>query len=561
MAIPTDLSPITVGEGDVLTNAIVMEVFTGTSPVTPIPNIGMRLADPTNIFNNSTVASCQNNPLSDTGGMVHCNLVVSCQAGITSVGIQPIVGELRQVPPTGLTLNIVKGSSRTIGILSGNNQTGNAGQTLGQALVATVTDNCGVPVSGVPVTWKVTQGSASLVNTVSTSDLGGHVSTKLALGQIPGTVNVTASLGASSQVNFTATNNVSVGSLTLVSGSGQTAIVSQGFAQPLIFVVKDTNGNPVPGIQVNFSVASGSASLGASSAVTTSAGQASVTVTAGATPGPVTIQASYSTFTAAASLTVQAKGAVLTPSSFTSSASGKTGIVACGIATATGAGLASSVSGTVLGNPLNPLGGPLPYTLAALSISVNGIPAPIYWISNSNGVQQVTFQTPCETVAGSATVTVITNGGTASSATTTITGVQAFAAQPGIFTYAGPSSTLYGTVIRPDGSYVSPSNFAHRGETNYLVATGLGVTTPAAITGSTGTGQTIPLSQILVGINNAGVPVVSAQYVSGAIGVYYIGFQIPDSAPTGPNQVLALGEIVGGQTIFDGQGALLPGVQ
>jgi uncharacterized protein (TIGR03437 family) len=198
-----------------------------------------------------------------------------------------------------------------------------------------------------------------------------------------------------------------------------------------------------------------------------------------------------------------------------------------------------------------------------LSLSVNGIPAPIYWLSNSNGVQQVAFQTPCETAPGAATVAVTNGSGTA-----TIPGVQALAAQPGMFTSAGPGATLYGTVIRPDGSYVSPSNFAQRGETDYLVATGLGLPTPAPKTGSTGNGETIPPNQVLVGVNNNGVPVVSVQYVPGAIGVYYIGFQLsnPNLSP-GPNQPLELWVCTAGcgtsnpQYATDGQTALIAGVQ
>jgi uncharacterized protein (TIGR03437 family) len=143
-----------------------------------------------------------------------------------------------------------------------------------------------------------------------------------------------------------------------------------------------------------------------------------------------------------------------------------------------------------------------------------------------------------------------------------------FTAQPGIFTYAGPNGTLLGTVIRPDGSYVSPSNFAQRGETDYLVATGLGLPTPMPKTGSTGNGQTIPLNQVLVGVNNNGMPVISVQYVPGAIGVYYIGFQLSSSAlQPGPNQSLQLWVCTANcgtsnaTYAMDGQTAVIAGVQ
>ena len=94
-----------------------------------------------------------------------------------------------------------------------------------------------------------------------------------------------------------------VGSLTLISGGGQTASPGQPFSQPVAFQVADTNHNPVAGVTVNFSV-TGGASLSASSATSNAQGQVSVNVTAGNTAGPVTITASYNTLTASASLTV-----------------------------------------------------------------------------------------------------------------------------------------------------------------------------------------------------------------------------------------------------------------
>jgi uncharacterized protein (TIGR03437 family) len=301
-------------------------------------------------------------------------------------------------------------------------------------------------------------------------------------------------------------------------------------------------------------VTAGSASVNPAAMLTNAQGQASTTVTAGNSPGSITITAAYAGLTSTASLTVKAVGPAITATSFFNTASFQVGLAPCGLNTVVGSGIAPNVSGTVLGNPLG--FGPLPYTLQGLSITVNAIPAPIQSISNINGTQQATFQTPCETVAGSATTVVITVNG----ATTTVTGVQVFTYQPGIFTYAGPNNKLYGAVIRKaDGSYVTPSNQAHRGENYYLVVTGLGQISPPITTNSAGTGQAYPINQLVVGVNNAGVPVISAQYVAGSIGVYIIEFQIPANAPTGVDQPLAVGVIQNGQTVF-GNSVFIPGV-
>ena len=189
-------------------------------------------------------------------------------------------------------------------------------------------------------------------------------------------------------------------------------------------------------------------------------------------------------------------------------------------------------------------------------MSIDGVPAPIESISNQNGVQQANFQTPCETPAGSATVVLTISG-----VNTTIQGVQVVQAQPGIFTYQGPTGKPYGAVIRAaDGSYVTPSNYAHRGETYYVVVTGLGQTSPAASTNSVGIAGLNVIPQVIVGVNNAGVQVVSAQYSVGSIGVYLVGFQIPLTAPTGPDQPLAVAVIVGNSVAYANP-AYLAGVQ
>jgi Bacterial Ig-like domain (group 1) len=583
-ALLTPMAPytITAGEGDTIPNAIQYQI---TSPNVlqagaPIPNVSIRLSsalDPDMTSPNAvatppgTLNTCQGNNLSNSNGIVSCNIQVACQLGPATLGV--VIGEASF--DTRISLNVGPGTSRTLNLVSGNNQSGHSGQTLGTTLVATITDKCGTAVSGVPVTWQVTGGSATLTNTVSVSNINGDVSTGVVLGQTPGPVVVTVSLSGGATLTFNATNNATVGSLTLTSGGGQTTMENQAFAQPLVFTAKDTNGNPVSGVQVNFAIVSGSATLSATSATTTTAGQASVSVTAGASPGTVTVQATYATFTASASLTVQAPGPVLSSTSFTNTASGKQGLVPCGFATATGSGLLSSANEFVPGNPLGLLTLPLPYTVAGISISVstagNTVPAPIDFVSSVNGVQTLVFQTPCETVPGTATVAVTINAGTSNAVTTPVPNVPVYAAQPGVFTYAGPNGATYAYLIDTNNNAISPSNLARPGGTYFLVATNLGQTTPRAVTDSSGNGsQTIPISQVIVGIDNEGVPVLAVQYV--AIGVYYVEFQLPATAcasnnqpqpcsPTGTNLPLTLGEIVNGQTVYDGEYSYLAGVQ
>ena len=192
--------------------------------------------------------------------------------------------------------------------------------------------------------------------------------------------------------------------------------------------------------------------------------------------------------------------------------------------------------------------GPLPYTLAGVSITVSGVPAPIQSVANQNGVQSVNFQTPCEVPPGTATVIVQVSGSSA-----TVSGVAVFAAAPSVFNYQGPSGKAYAAVIdASNGNYVTPSNPAHPGGTYYVYVTGLGQASPAISTNSSGTvGATQSVNlPVIAGVNNAGVPVVFAQYATGYIGVYIVGFQIPQDAPTGTDQPLAVAVLVNGQLVF-----------
>ena len=481
---------------------------------------------------------CQGNPLTaDTGnaiGTVTCNYVASCSAGL---GLHNVTVDLGNALDNTFQMNFTTGKTQTLAITGGNNQSGRPGTALTLPLTATVTDQCGNPLQNQTVTWKVvTAGTATLATTSSLSTQGGTVTTHVTLGQIPGNVQITATIGNSASVTFTETVQAVVGSLKLVSGGGQSALLNQPFTAPLVFQLSDTSNNPVQNLAVTFALTGGSATLGATTATTNAQGQVSLSVTAGNTAGPVTIAASYGTFSVLASLTVTAPGPQVSVSSFTNWASGQAGLTPCGLAIVTGSGLATGITGVVNGTNLGI--GPWPYTLSGVSISINGTPVPIAAVSNQNGIQQVYFQTPCELVTGSPATVVVQVGSTS----TQVAGVTVYPAQPGIFTYAGPSGAAFAYVIDSNGNALTPSNLASAGNTYYLITTGMGQTTPAAVTNSVGTGsQIISPSNVILAINNVGVPVTSVQYQEGERGQYIIAFTIPVPFATGSNLPISLG--------------------
>jgi uncharacterized protein (TIGR03437 family) len=80
---------------------------------------------------------------------------------------------------------------------------------------------------------------------------------------------------------------------------------------------------------------------------------------------------------------------------------------------------------------------------------------------------------------------------------------------------------------------VSNTNRARRGERIRLYATGLGQTLPLTGTNRGGTAGQAVFAPIVVGINNAGVNVISAQTLPGVVGVYVVTFVVSADAPSG----------------------------
>jgi len=542
---------VSVAVGGSAQNAVTASIFAGsipqlncpdpgTSTSCPIPGVGIRIIDPNNIPSPSPYASCQGSTLSDQTGTAHCTVVATCGA---APGSYPVVYAVGDSKDFGGTVIITKGSAQSLAIVSGNNQTGPAGGTLPTSLVAAVTDACGNPVGGAQVTWAVTQGSATLSKIVNTSGASGQVSASVTFGAAAGQVQVTATFGTSSVVTFTLTSQAVVSSMTILNGNNQSVTINNAFPQSLTVQIKDANNNPVSGATVTFAVTAGNATINPASAVTNAQGTASTIATASQNPGSITVSATYASVSATFTLTAVAQGPVVTAVNFQNSASFQTGLVPCGLATATGSGLAPGITGTISGASFL---APPPYTLNGLSMTVNGTPAPIYQISNTGGKQQVTFQTPCEATPGTnGTVVILLNG-----ATTTVPGVLILQAQPGIFNTVGSNGNAYGAVIDSNGNYVSATNPAIRGQNYYLVATGLGQVTPATATDRLGiNGQNVNF-QVIVGVSGGGVPVFEQIYQPDAVGIYIIGFTIPLTNPAGVDQPLALAVTVNGQVIF-----------
>jgi uncharacterized protein (TIGR03437 family) len=299
----------------------------------------------------------------------------------------------------------------------------------------------------------------------------------------------------------------------------------------------------VVGAPVKFQITSGIATLGTTSAVTDANGQARTTVTAGAIPGPVVITATSGTFSQTFNLVVRPVGPTCDPNnSFVNGASFQNVISPGAIATIYCEGLAPGIQNSVFPPPF----GPLPTQLAGVTVKFGEVFAPIYNVSHIGSDESVTVQVPFELAPGFVPVTIDVSGG----ATTVNAHISSVG--PGIFETLVPDGIRRAVLVRPDGSFVSPTNPAHKGERIRAYVTGL-----IAPAGEIGTNEFSPLDHdveittpVVVGVNNAGVHVERVIYARNLIGVWQVEFDVPDNTASGINAPFAVAVPVGKSLVY-----------
>jgi hypothetical protein len=139
------------------------------------------------------------------------------------------------------------------------------GQT--QQLTATIVDQRGDPVENTEVVWESSEDGVATVSPVGVVTATG-----------PGTGQITATLGeiaAIAQVSVTQT----LATFQSVSGDGQSAPAGQQLPQPLVVEALDLGGNPIPGLEVRFTVTEGGGSVTPDIATTGPDGRASASFT------------------------------------------------------------------------------------------------------------------------------------------------------------------------------------------------------------------------------------------------------------------------------------------
>ena len=164
---------------------------------------------------------------------------------------------------------------------------------------------------------------------------------------------------------------------------------------------------------------------------------------------------------------------------------------------------------------------PWPVQMAGVSVSINNLKAPLYYVSPGQLSVQIPYETPVNT---SVVLIVNNNGQTVTSSITTA------AAAPGIFTDENDAPVPFTT--------------ASRGQTITLYLTGAGAVTPAIATGAGPKAGTAlaslprPQQAVTMTIGGVAVPSPSAVIPAGYVGVMQVTYLVPANAPLGRQPVV-----------------------
>jgi hypothetical protein len=165
------------------------------------------------------------------------------------------------------------GGQQTLTIVSGNNQSAPIQTTLAHPLVVKAIDALGRPMQNVALNFAIAKSDGLLAAgqqkgrtlTVQT-DVNGNAGVELQLGSRNGMganqVAVTAP-GFVGQVLFSVDSTVAAATqIHTVSGEVQVGAVNEALSEPLVAIVSDAGGNPVPDVPVTFTVHAGGGLIG-----------------------------------------------------------------------------------------------------------------------------------------------------------------------------------------------------------------------------------------------------------------------------------------------------------
>jgi uncharacterized protein (TIGR03437 family) len=174
---------------------------------------------------------------------------------------------------------------------------------------------------------------------------------------------------------------------------------------------------------------------------------------------------------------------------------------------------------------------PFPPKLDGVQVTVNGLPAPVQFVSPG----QISVIVPYAIGSSIASIQV-NNNGVLSNAVTTFVHLTA----PGVFTVP-PGGVSDGAVLHGDYSLVTAKNPAQVNETVSVYLTGLGTTNPLISDGSPGPASSQTTNTIEVYVGGVQASVSYCGLAPQLAGLYQINFTVPSGVTAGDNSLEILG--------------------
>ena len=174
----------------------------------------------------------------------------------------------------------------SVRVVAGGQQSVLQGRALPEPVVAVVLDDAGEPVPGARVAFAPAEGDGTADPDTAATGADGRAQTTWTLGDRPGPQSLTASVvianGPSAQAAATALTPEEVAdSIRIVAGAGQSGLQGRALPEPVVAVVLDDAGEPVPGARVAFAPADGDGAADPDTATTSADGRAQTTWTLG----------------------------------------------------------------------------------------------------------------------------------------------------------------------------------------------------------------------------------------------------------------------------------------
>ena len=200
------------------------------------------------------------------------------------------------------------------------------------------------------------------------------------------------------------------------------------------------------------------------------------------------------------------------------------------IATVYGTNL-SYTTRSIAASDLN--GGTLPTSLDGVGVTVNGIPANLFFVSPG----QINFLIPYELAPGVVTLYVARQG-----LAGPVVKIQLNSTAPGLFPWGGNLAIA----THLNGSLISAASPAAGGEIIVIYAAGLGRTTPDTTSGrvAPAAAEILAAPQMQVMLAGTSVPPANILYAGlapGFAGLYQINLKLPAGLPVNPEIRIAIG--------------------